>query len=156
MLRVPHGSQGKPCILHHPFQIPNYQGVSVVSTSPSREPVGHYGKTLKLKSKENRVPAFPSQSHLTLGKSLRPSQLIFLISKKRPHLHPRVSVTIQYGQAMHAPGLRLSPRHLLHRDEVPPSLLSLCLPLKGSCAFRGLGEDLGHAAVLRAPEETQL
>lgn len=38
----------------------------------------------------------------------------------------------------------------------PPSLPSLCSRLKGPCAFWGLREDLGHPAVLRAPEETQL
>ena len=60
------------------LQIPDYQGISIVSKSPSRESVGHYGKTLKLKSEKNWVPAFPSQSHLTLGKSLRLSQPHFL------------------------------------------------------------------------------
>ena len=38
----------------------------------------------------------------------------------------------------------------------PPSLPRLCSRLKGPRAFRGLREDLGHPAVLRAPEETQL
>lgn len=121
-------------ILHHLFQIPDYQGVFNSLQVPSREPVGHYGKH-SAEVKEN-LPS-PLRAIWPWGSHSGPSQLIFLISKKRPHLHP-VSVMIQYGQATYAPGLRLSPRHH-HRDEASPVFAFF----KGSCAFWGLGEDLG-------------
>lgn len=50
-LRVLHASQGNPCIFPHSLQISDYQGISL--RSPSREPVGHHGKILKLKSEKN-------------------------------------------------------------------------------------------------------
>lgn len=144
VLRVPHGSQGDPCILHHSFQIPDYQGIWIQSPSPLQGSLlGTMEKYSSWSQKRIGFPPSPLRAIWPWGSHSDPLSLTFFISKKRLQLHHRVSVTNQYGQATHAPGWRLSPWHLLHKDEVPHLLFHHCvLALRALVHFGASGRTL--------------